>query len=280
MALEPYAFYADEGNRTAAERWNPRLKFFVSIAVLLGVAIAFIATKQIGLVIFGAFIGGFAGYGIFRAVVYGSASNTADDLYARAWSRERGMTYIGDGEFPMNAPYAKSGDRRKATDAFEGEWNGLQTFFYNFTYTDEGSGDDSDTDYDFKIMRLTGRELPIESLTMHQRGFLNKFQFVDNLQAKFTGQKSISLESVAFNEKWDLTIADSADEIWIRRIFDPATIAMLNAGAFTIPDVQYYGNAWWFVEKEHFSIEDLESWVPKQKIAADAVELLSRVQSL
>ena len=69
---------------------------------------------------------------------------------------ERGMRSLGDDSFPINAPYASSGDRRKATDAFEGEWNGLQTLFYNFTYTDEGSGDDSDTDYDFKIMRLTG----------------------------------------------------------------------------------------------------------------------------
>jgi hypothetical protein len=190
------------------------------------------------------------------------------------------MTYIGDDEFPANAPYAKRGDKRKSTDAFEGEWNGLQTFFYNYTYTEEGSGDDSDTDYDFKIMRLTGRELPIESLTMHQRGFMNKFKFVDSIQSKFTGQKSISLESVAFDEKWDLTIDDNADEIWIRRIFDPATIAMLNAGGFTIPDVQYYGKAWWFVEKEHFKIEELEQWIPRQKLAADAVELLSRVQSL
>jgi hypothetical protein len=44
--------------------------------------------------------------------------------------------------------------------------------------------------------------------------------------------------------------------------------------------VQYYGSAWWFVEKEHFKIEELEQWIPRQKLAANAVELLSRVQSL
>lgn len=280
MALEPYAHYAEIGSRSAYERWNSKMKFFVALAALIGIGVAIVIAKEIQYPVLGAFVGGAVGYGIFRLVVYTSASNTADELYRTAWCAERGMTYIGDGEYPANAPYAKRGDKRKSTDAFEGEWNGLRTFFYNFTYTEEGDSDDPDTDYEFKIMRLTGRELPIASLTMHQRGFMNKFKFVDDLQSKFTGQKSISLESVAFNEKWDLTIDDAADEIWIRRIFDPATIAMLNAGAFTIPDVQYYGNAWWFVEKEHFKIEELEQWIPRQKLAADAVELLSRVQSL
>jgi len=280
MTLQPYSNFVEIGNRSAYERWNPRMKFFVALAALAGIGIALAIAREIHYPVLGAFVGGAVGYAIFRGVVYTSASNTAEELYRTAWCQERGMRYIGDGEFPANAPYAKRGDKRKATDAFEGEWNGLQTFFYNFTYTDEGSGDDSDTDYDFKIMRLTGRDLPIASLTMHQRGFLNKFQFVDNLQGKFTGQKPVSLESVAFNEKWDLTIDDNADEIWIRRIFDPATIAALNDGHFTIPDVQYYGNAWWFVEKEHFKIEELEIWPAKQKLAADAVELLSRVQTL
>jgi hypothetical protein len=280
MTLKPYSYFADVGNQSAYARWNSKLKFFVGIATLIGIVIGLLALKEIPATILAAFIGGCVGYGIFRMVVYGSASNTADELYRKAWCEERNMTYIGDGDYPANAPYARRGDKREATDAFEGDWNGLHTLFYNFTYTEKGDSDDPDTDYDFKIMRLTGRELPIERLTIHQRGMLNKFKFVDELQGKLTHEKPISLESVAFNEKWDLTIDDKADEIWIRRIFDPATIAALINGNFTIPDVQYYGNAFWFVEKEHFKIEDLEEWVPKQKLAADAVELLSRVQTL
>lgn len=280
MGLEPYAHYAEIGSNSAYERWNPRMKFFVGFAAVLGVGIAIAIAKQIQYPVLGAFVGAAVGYGIFRVIVYASASNTADELYRADWCRERGMTYIGDGEYPHNAPYAQRGDKREATDAFEGDWNGLHTLFYNFTYTEKGDSDDPDTDYDFKIMRLTGRELPIERLTIHQRGFMNKSKFFDSIQGKFTKEKPVSLESVEFNEKWDLTIADNADEVWIRRIFDPATIAALNDGSFTIPDVQYYGNAWWFVEKEHFKIEDLEVWVPKQKLAANAVELLSRVQTL
>ncbi|MBJ7355238.1 MAG: hypothetical protein JHC98_10485 [Thermoleophilaceae bacterium] len=280
MALEPYSHYAQIGTQNAYDRWTPKLKFFAAFSALAGIGVALAIARDIQYPVLGAFAGGIIGYFIFRLVVYVAASNTADHLYRTDWCKERGMTYIGDGEFPANAPYAKRGDKREATDAYEGEWNGLKTLFYNFTYTEKGDSDDPDTDYDFKIMRLTGRELPIASLTMHQRGFMNKFKFVDDLQGRFTGQKPVSLESVAFNEKWDLTIDDNADEIWIRRIFDPATITALNDGHFTIPDVQYYGNAWWFVEKGHFKTEELEEWPAKQVLAADAVELLSRVQTL
>jgi hypothetical protein len=280
MTLQPYAHYAQIGNQSAYERWTPRMKYFVGALGVVGVGVALAATGQLPLAVLGAFAGGAVGYGIFRAIVYSSASSTADQLYTAAWCQERGMRSLGDGTFPNNAPHASSGDKRKATDAFEGEWNGLQTLFYNFTYTDKGSGDDSDTDYDFKIMRLTGRELPIRRLTIHQRSFLNKFKWADSLQEKLTREKSVSLESAGFNEKWDLTIDKRADDIWIRRIFDPATIAALNDGRFTIPDVQYYDRAWWFVEREHFKIEELETWPAKQKLAADAVELLSRVQTV
>jgi hypothetical protein len=280
MALQPYEHYAEIGSQNAYDRWTPKLKFFAVGSSLVGIAIALAITRNIQYSALAAFAGAAVGYAIFRAVVYTAASNTADHLYRTDWCNEREMTYMGDGDFPANAPYAQRGDRRKATDAYEGDWNGLHTLFYNFTYTEEGDSDDPDTDYDFKIMRLTGRELPIDRLTMHQRGFMNKFKFVDSLQGKLTKEKPVSLESVEFNEKWDLTIADNADEIWIRRIFDPATITALNDGRFTIPDVQYYGNAWWFVEKEHFKTEELEIWPTKQRLAADAVELLSRVQSL
>ncbi|MBJ7459293.1 MAG: hypothetical protein JHD02_08920 [Thermoleophilaceae bacterium] len=278
MTLKPYTHYAEAGTSAAYARWDSKMKFFVAGLAIVGTAVALFIARSVEFPIFGAITGGLLGYLVFRLVVSSSASASADQAYAADWCKERGMRSLGDDSFPNNAPYAKSGDKRKATDAFEGEWNGLQTLFYNFTYTDKD--DDGETNYNFKIMRLTGRELPIRRLTIHQRGFMNKFKFVDSIQGALTSEKSVSLESVAFNEKWDLTIDDGADEIWIRRIFDPATIAALNDGNFTIPDVKYYDRAWWFVEKDHFPIKDLETWPAKQKLAADAVELLSRVQSL
>lgn len=279
MTLQPYQHYAEIGSAAANAKWEKRMKLFVGFAALAGLGLAVAMTGEVVTAVFGAFAGCAVGYLIFRIIVHSSASGTADDLYRVDWCEARGMRYIGDGSFPQNAPYAKSGDSRKATDAFTGTWNGLETLFYNFTYTDEDP-DDPDTNYYFKIMRLTGRELPIRRLKIHQRSALNKFKWVDNLQGAVTNEKPISLESVAFNDKFDLTIDDQADEIWIRRIFDPATIQSLVDGQFTIPDIQYYDRAWWFVEREHFAIKELDEWIPKQKLAAEAVEHLSRVQSL
>jgi hypothetical protein len=278
VPLEPYAHYAELGNQNANSRWGKRLRWFVAGFAIVGVVAFVVATGSVAGAVFGAAGGAALGYGIFRLVLYGSAASSADDLYQADWCKERGMRSVGDDYFPNNAPYAKSGDSREAKDAFEGSWNGLDTLFYNFTYTDETN--DSSTDYDFKIMRLTGRELPIRRLSIHRRSAINKFAMFDKLEAALTPERSISLESVGFNEKFDLTIDDGADEIWIRRIFDPATIAALLDGSFTIPDVKYYDRAWWFVEREHFDIKDLDEWIPKQKVAANAVDLLSRVQNL
>lgn len=279
MSLQPYEHYAQIGNDAAYSKWNARLKWFVGGFGLLGLAVAVLASKDVAYAVFGAAAGAALGYGFYRWGVYASATSTTDDLYRVDWCAERGMKYLG-AYYPGNAPYATSGDKREATDAFEGTWNGLDTLFYNFTYTEKGDSDDPDTDYDFRIMRLKGRDLPIRRLTIRQRSALNKFKWVDNLQGKLTKEKPISLESAAFNEKFDLTIDDAADEIWIRRIFDPATIAALIDGRFTIPDVQFYDHCWWFVEREHFKIRDLDTWIPKQKIAAEAVDHLSRIQTL
>lgn len=279
MTLKPFHEYAATGTQSANAKWESRLKLFVGGFAIVGIVVG-LAAGQIGIAVLGAFVGGIVGYGIFRLVVFQSASNTAEELYIVDWCSARGMRHIGDDYFPNNAPYASSGDKQKATDAFEGTWNGLATLFYNFTWTEKGGSDDPDVDYDYKIMRLTGRELPIRKLTIHQRSALNKFKWVDKVQGMVTKERPISLESAAFNQKFDLTIDDLADEIWIRRIFDPATIQSLLDGQFTIPDVRYYDRAWWFVEREHFEIRDLDSWIPKQKQAADAVEHLSRVQSL
>lgn len=256
------------------------MKFFLIGFMLVGIAVGLIASKNLSYPIVGAVVGGFVGYAIFRLVLYTSASSTADDLYRTDWCAERGMTYREEFAFPPDAPYANSGDKQKATDAFEGEWNGLRTLFYNFTYTDEGDSDDPDTNYEFKIMRLQGSDLPINRLTIHRRSALNRFAWADKLQGAMSKERPVSLESIAFNEQFDLTIDDTADEIWIRRIFDPATIQAAVDGSAQIPDLKYALGSWWFVEDKHFEIRDLEQWPKKQQTAASAVQLLSRIQSL
>jgi hypothetical protein len=287
MTLQPFEHYETIGSEDAYRRWNPRMKWIVAAFAIIGGVVGHFAGVAIGYPVLGVFAGGAVGYGIFRWFVYDAASDTADDLYTFDWCQARGMQNVKDGYYPANAPYAHSGDKRKATDMFQGTWNGLETLFYNFTYTTvsrDSNGSTNETDYDFKIMRLTGPRLPVARLSLHARKAFD-FKFLDGLEGKFTNSTPIRLESAAFNDKFDLAISqgvkyDNDQEIWIRRIFDPATIASLVDGSFTIPDVKYYDDAWWFVEKDHFKIRDLEQWVSKQAIAANAIAHLSRVEGL
>lgn len=280
MSLQPYEKYAEIGTSNANKRWGSRMIYFAVGFALVGGAIGYAVAEAAGGG-GGALVGALLGYGVFRLVLYQSAASTADDLYRVDWCAERGMKFLGDNVFPPDAPYARSGDRRRATDAYQGVWNDLETLFYNFTYTDEGTdSDDPDTDYDFHIMRLSGRTLPIARLGFQRRSGLNRFEWADKLQGKMTKERPVSLESAEFNDQFDLTIDDAADDVWIRRIFDPATIQGLLDGTLKIPNLSYYNNAWWLVAREHFKTRDLEGWVPVQKTAADAVALLSRIQTL
>lgn len=281
MTLQPFEHYARQATADTNKRWEKSLKFFVIGFGALGVIVGYLLFPDELLPrLIGAFAGALVGYAIFRGVVYSTASGNANSLYRFDWCQARGMTFLGADHFPNDAPHADDGYKRRASDAYSGSWNGLETLFYNFTYTTRGGNDKPDVDHDFQIMRLTGRELPIARLTIHQRGALNKFAWADKLQGAFTPERPVSLESVAFNKKFDLTIDDRADEIWIRRIFDPSTIQELVDGQFTIPDLKYYNRAWWFVWDGHFATRELENWVERQRIAASAVEKLSRVQSL
>lgn len=281
MTLQPYEHYAQLGDTAAYTRWNARMKYFIIGFALIGAAAGAGTDRGAEAIVVGVFAGALAGYIGFRGVVYFSASSTADQLYRNDWCAARGMTYIGDDVLPPDSPLANKGDERESKDAYEGTWNGLSTLIYNFTYTDVRHDSDGrhETNYDFKIMRLSGRELPVKLLSFSRRGALD-FKWVDNLEGMFGPERPVSLESVQFNERFDLTIADDADEIWIRRTFDPQTIQQLVEGRIAIPDLRYYFGAWWFIEREHFRTRELDHWVAKQQVAAAAVELLSRVRTL
>lgn len=228
-------------------------------------------------------IGGIVGYVVYRLVLHFSAQATAEAHYTQDWCAHHGLTLIGDGTCPSNGPYYSSGHKQKAWRAIEGPMNGLQVLSYNFSYwTDstDADGSGSETEHPFRIMRVTGLELPIQRLSIHERGLMNRFELFDKIQASVTPERPVKLESVEFNNKYDLTISDTADDIWIRRIFDPATIAASLAGAIHIPDLKYYDSAWWFVEPGHLKVRELDKLLTWNAEVAPAIQHLARVQNL
>lgn len=259
-------------------RWQKWLVIGLAIA---GAAVGGFAGKELAYVFIGLVIGALLGGMLHKVLVHSSATSAADKAYLHAWCAHHGLRPSA-ATAPGNAPYAKSGHRQRTFMAIEGERAGLQLLFYNFSYwTKSGSGkDQSETEHRHRILRLTGVQLPITRLTIHERGFMNRFATIDKLQGAVTRERPISLESVAFNEKYDLTIDDTADEIWIRRIFDPATIAAVINGQLHIPDLRYYDGAWWLVEDAHLDEPHLDVVLNWHAEAAAAIEHLSRVQTL
>lgn len=281
-SYDEYDALADAEAYAKHKKWMPWLCGGVG---LIGGVIGYVASeadKPIAAAL-GFAIGGIVGYGIYRLILHFSAQAAAEAHYSKDWCAHHGLQLLGDGVSPSNGPYASSGHKQKAWRAIEGPMNGLQMLTYNFSYwtkSTDSDGNSSETEHPYRIMRISGLELPIDRLTIHERGFMNRFELFDKIQATVTPERPIKLESVDFNNKYDLTISDNADDIWIRRIFDPATIAASLAGTIHIPDLKYYDGAWWLVESGHLKVKELDKLLTWNAETVPAIQHLARVQNL
>ena len=285
MPLAPYEEYEKRAGDQAEAKYK---RWLIPLAVIFGLIGAGIggvaggASRLTGIVV-GVVVGLLLGALIHRLIVHFSASSSAAAAYTADWCTENGCKNLGDDFSPSNGPYHNSGHRRKATDAIEGQFGELDTLFYNFSYWTESTdsdGNTTETEHPYRIMMLTGKSLPIARLSYSTRGFMDRFRTLDKLQGALTPERPIELESVEFNKKFDLTIDDKADDIWIRRIFDPATIQACVDGQINIPNLRYYDAAWWLIEDKHYKAKELDTLKPWQARAAVAVDHLSRVQDL
>lgn len=283
--MKPYDEYARLADAEAYAKhkiWLPVLGVLLgAVGVGIGITIAADSKGEGGFI--GLIVGMAGAFVIYRAILHFSSQASADKMYTFDWCLEHNFANHGDNYSPANGPHANSGKRQKAYRALEGELNGLTTLFYNFSYWTESTdseGHTSETEHQLNVVRMTGTLLPIDRLSIARRGFMNRFSLIDKIQGKFTPERPIELESVEFNKLFDLTIDDHADDIWIRRIFDPATISAAVAGQFVIPDIRYYDGAWWMVDDQHCDARDLDNLLAWQAQAAGAIEHLARVQDL
>lgn len=281
-AYEEYDKLADAEAYAKHKKWMPWLCGGIGA---IGGVIGYVSSqtdKPVAAAL-GFAIGGLVGYGVYRAILHFTAQAAADAHYTKDWCAHHGLHLLGDGVSPPNGPYASSGHKQRAYRAIEGQLNGLQVLSYNFSYwtrSTDSKGNSKEVEHPYKVMRITGIALPIDRLTIHERGFMNRFELFDKIQAKATPERPIKLESVEFNEKYDLTIADNADDIWIRRIFDPATIQASLTGQIHIPDLKYYDNAWWLIEANHLIARELDKLLSWNAEAVPAIQHLARVQNL
>jgi small basic protein len=208
----------------------------------------------------------------------------AEQRYAKNWAAAHGFAYHGSGLCPPNTPFVTSGEKREPEDLFQARADGIDVEFYNMTYVehiDKFGLPDSEAEARrrFRVMRivpLAAEPLPVRQLSLVRRSSASGIEWDGELKGKHGPERQISLESVAFNEYFSLSIDASADEIGIRQIFDPATIAALLERPFPFPCLLYYDEMWWTVERDNYKIRDLDDWLPKRERAVELVKLLSR----
>jgi hypothetical protein len=280
--IPPYEAYERAARGAARKRyaraWGPLM---IALALFGGGVGAFFATEsRIVTGLLGAAIGAAAGLGIHQILVWSKTTSDAEAAYASAWCTQYGLRYIGDDYEIANGPFATSGHNRQWTDAIEGQVGGLMTLFYNYSYhTTQSSGKSSrEVEHPFKVMRIMGPQLPVASLAFSRRGMFGEFEWLDKLDSALTNQRDIELESVDFNETFKLEVSDTADEIWIRRVFDPETIDALVSGRMQFPNISYWDGCFWLWENRHFKIKELDALLPWQAVAVPAVAHLSRVR--
>lgn len=277
---QPYQQYLRDAREAADRKYKKWLVPLMLLGAAIGAGIAGgVSSGRIdailGGIAGGAFVGAISQYAI-RAL---SASENAEEAYRRDWCTEHGCTVIGEFD-PPNGPHHDSGHRQRSSDAIQGPLNGLPTVIYNFSYwtsDSDSKGGSSEDEHPFTIFCIQGPALPTASLSFARRDLTNRLRIFDKIDSALTSQRGVQLESIKFNETFDLEIDDHADDIWIRRVFDPPTIDALVNGTFEIPDVRYYDRSFWLVRNGHYEAADLDSLLELHGRAARAIAHLARV---
>lgn len=283
--VKPWSYYEKYGSDAAAPGRTRRLHSEVKGGTVAGALLMAVATIRFEagfetaalMVIAGAILGATGGLITGRIAQRRMSRTTSEMLYASDWARAHGLVYYGSISPPSGAPYMTSGESRTVTHVIRGDFDGLLTTFYNVTYLQKREGSDP-VPCRFKVMQLVGPQLSIGQMSLLRQGAGDDLHWKSQLRGRFAPERLASLESVEFNQRFELRIGTAADEVAIRQIFDPATIDALLRLPATLSSLFYSSGSWWFIEKDHYLIQQLDDWLPKQQLAAEAVRLLSGVQ--
>jgi hypothetical protein len=154
--------------------------------------------------------------------------------------------------------------------ALSGRLNGRDTVIFNSNLP--GQVENSA----FGIIRITAPKLPLGSLSIGARGAVIQSDLIDNVERQFSTERPVSLESAAFNRRFDLTVHKTADEIVVRQIFDPATIHALVELDGTTPKLLFKDQIWWVISSKAFEARDLERVTETHTQALKMIALITR----
>lgn len=160
---------------------------------------------------------------------YWLAGSEAEASFMQVYARSRGWTE--GGSWYEATPLLRAGDERRAEDRQCGPLaSGSQAVLCHYTYEVEreitDSHGDSTTIYEphhFTVVQTDIAHPGIPSLTLHPRSFGDN-RLLDWVDSAVTSNRVVELESSELEREYKLEVGDSASDVAVRLLFEPAFI--------------------------------------------------------
>ena len=127
------------------------------------------------------------------------------------------------------------------------------------------------------VLRLDLGDLGLHLLQLSPQG-LGGGMF-EKLRSTFTGSRNVNLESDEFNSRYTLLVEDAADDVIVRRIFEPAFIVRCVEGRFPMATFQYERPALAFIWSDQYDISELEEVEHRIADASPMAEALTAIRA-
>jgi hypothetical protein len=251
------------------------------LAAIPGVVVGLIliaALRSIGVGAGVAVVLGVAGPLLYWYSKYHRASSDARESVMTAWAAEHGWTHSDEIDPPGDIAFCRNRQKPRSSDAFGGPMCGLDGLIFNFTYSTYETRTRTVTDangnvrtetyqqevkHHHTVLRLgLGEITGIPTMQLSQK----RFGLFDKLVAAFGPSRVEETESAEFNDQFRLLVADTADEVAVKRVFTPALIVQVVQGAFPQTTFQFEGSGLSFIWEDQYNVEELEE--VEQRVAA------------
>jgi hypothetical protein len=250
-----------------ATNWRLHTALCALPGLVIGGFIA-VSLPLVGIVV--AVLGAAVGAGIYLAIQQSKAGNAAKSDVMTAWAGEHGWQYQPTVAQPSDIAFCRNRQKPVCEDGFAGPMAGLAGLVFNFTYStyetrtrtvSDGNGTRTETyteevKHHHTILRLDLGALGIHRLQLAPQSLGGAM--LEKLGSAFSDMRSVDLESAEFNKKFTLRVDDGADDLFVRRVFEPAMIVRCVEGAFPMATFQYEDGALAFVWGDPYDVKQLE----------------------
>jgi hypothetical protein len=252
-------------------------------AAVLAAMILFAAAGTAGAVA-GALGGALVGVLGHLGVVHARARSAGHDARIALWASDHGYTYRRTIDPPQTVAFLRGREDPKAEHCFEGHIAGGDGRVFRYTYTTWETRTSTDSqgrttthrerkEHDFTVLEVR-RSLDIPRMELSRRATGLLRGLTDSLEDAVSDLRTVSLESEEFNGRYQLEVADDADDLAVRRIFTPAVIVALIDRDLPITDFQYEDGTFVLWRDGHFSLDDLDEVSAFVERATPVIELV------